>query len=320
MPVSKQNTYKSVLLLSVLLGLSVNQIQNFALTKSATELCCHLWAMQVCCAIICCIDALLVLVLAKAAAAQQHLLIPHYACNLKLQGNDSQTSAHPIAAATLTCTSPTDSGPMPVAVNSTYVGQYAVQFQGVQMMQGSACQEAAESAEGALPTYALLYFCGNYMMTLDSCSVEGVRLQHDSHFWKTAVLLLGQGVSATFQHAIFANNIATHIIYTADNASLNINDSAVSGNNVRKGLISAPDTAVISITSSIFNLNTASSAKQDAAAAGVSLDGSSNLTVRNSSFLFGSVITVVGGVVADGGAVAANGNSQVNNPAAIQGI
>lgn len=181
-------------------------------------------------------------------------------CSLKLEGSTAAVEFM-VASAQLDCNSTL---PISVGVNTTYLGKHILHFTGVQVVSNLACQQQAQgwvtSSGGTFKSMlAMLYFCGDYDITLLQPKVLNMRLEQNSSEWFSAILAFGGSTTATIRQGSFAGNSAGSIIVAFQTATLQVEDSSVFDHN--SGLtgtgIKAMDEATVVVRYISFRHNTA---------------------------------------------------------------
>jgi hypothetical protein len=199
---------------------------------------------------------------ARAAAKQeQHpgqQQQQHAGCRLLLRGHHNGSLG--VAAAQLACSSP--SGPVPVFVNSTHLGQYAAAFTGVTLVANEHCatQAAANSVskDWGRP-YGLLFFCSNVRLTLHQPVVQGVALYDrpslaSKDAEQTALLAFGGSIDAEISGGEFVGNTAGPAMLAMQNASLSVARTVVHSNVGYRGVgLMALDNSVVNISNSAIS-------------------------------------------------------------------
>lgn len=188
-------------------------------------------------------------------------------CSLLLRGHGPEL--YGIAAAQLVCSS---NSRVPVAINTTHLGQFTSTFSGVQIVTSEECQDrtralALASAAVALPpAYALLHFCFNGSLTLHQPVVEDVWLDYPAVAnsavpgWTAAVLSFGGSMKATISGGSFRNNRAGPLLLLVQQASARVIGGTIFSNSTAQRGVAAfvTDQASLSVSNGTFNLLTAS--------------------------------------------------------------
>lgn len=183
-------------------------------------------------------------------------------CSLNFQGaTEPKTLEAIVASAELHCESTL---PVSIGVNSAYLGQHVSRFTGVQVVHGLPCQQQAEQgpwgASGRTTALlAMLYFCGDYHITLLQPRVLNVTLQQNSSDWTSAILAFGASSTATVLQGAFLGNSAGSTIVAFQSATVVVQDHSVFDHN--RGLwgagIAAIDEAGLVVEDVTFSHNSA---------------------------------------------------------------
>lgn len=151
----------------------------------------------------------------------------HAVCSLTLQGNLNPKTLG-VAAANLHCNS---SKPIPIGINSTYLGRFAPHFTGVQVVSDLTCQHQAKGYwpinETRVPLFALLYFCGDYYLTLQQPSVQHVSLVYDNDAWDSAAVAFGGQIEVSIRQGRFTGNSAGSTLIAFQEAVVSVSDGTV---------------------------------------------------------------------------------------------
>lgn len=137
-----------------------------------------------------------------------------------------------VAAASLHCNS---SSPVVVGINSTYLGTYESHFTGVRLISSSDCQQKvlgwSVQNQTRPPLFALLYFCGNYQITLAQPAVHNVTLTYTNPAWNSAIVACGGQTVVHISQGRFIGNKAGSTLAALQHASLTLQENTVLDHN-----------------------------------------------------------------------------------------
>lgn len=174
--------------------------------------------------------------------------------------------------------------------------------------------------------HALLYFCGDYKLTLEQPVVQELVLDYSSSDWDTAVVAVGGNVRAAIPSGSFSYSKAGSMVYGMESHQVVLLSANVSNNSAEYGAaVWAADSARVVISSSSLSGNSASmhgGAVYAKDTSQVTLSNFSGLVNNSASygggvFLLGAARLGVSGadislnVAQYGGGVAASDSSQV---------
>jgi hypothetical protein len=217
------------------------------------------------------------------AAAADAAAARHAVCQLVLHGHSTASSssssspgeAEPTSKALLSCTPDNIS----VGINSNITGleiaRSAAAARGVHDLDED-CQQQA----GALLYTPVLFFCGNYSITLTNPVVHGIGRASANATAASSLVLLAFGgrVKASISNGSFVDNRVGAVVLLLGNASLVVNNSAFSSNTLNGSCISAAGASSLVVENSTFFNNNASPP-----AALVALDGGAALRIAGSA-------------------------------------
>jgi hypothetical protein len=222
----------------------------------------------------------------KAAAAAEAAAAQHAVCQLVLHGYSTASSSSSSSNAGdveltssstgfLSCTPDN----IPVGITSSITGldvaRSAAAAHGIYDLDEDCKQQAA-----ALLYTPVLFFCGNYSITLTNPVVHGIGRASANATAASSLALLAFGgrVKASISNGSFVGNKVGAVVLLLGNASLVVNSSAFSSNTLNGSCISAAGALSLVVENSTFANNSASPP-----AALVALDGGAALRIAGSA-------------------------------------
>lgn len=261
-------------------------------------------------------------------------------CRLVLQGNKHTRKSLALAHAELNCSG---KGPIPVAVNPTYISsQQQQQFKGVKLVDIVGCQQHWAAATNR-ELEAMIGFCtGNLSVQLTAPSVQAVNLvsQNSTMSVDRAVIVLGDKTHAHITDGVFEDNNGGSVlllmdhaqvfmsnshmtrnsnsasfgvssgIWCAQNSSLTVHNSSFTSHNATgNGAAIMGNCAQLVVTDSQFkNITTIGSGSPAGVGAAVWVMGQTNASISSSSFMYNQAMTSAGAAGAANQAILAVSN------------
>jgi hypothetical protein len=221
-----------------------------------------------------------------AAAAADADAAQHTVCQLVLHGHSTASSSSsssspgdveltPSSKGLLSCTPDT----IPVGVTSNITGleiaRSAAAAHGIHDLN----EDCKEQAATLLYT-PVLFFCGNYSITLTNPVVHGIGRASANATAASSLVLLAFGgqVKAAISNGSFVDNRVGAVVLLLGNASLVVNSSSFSSNTLNGSCITAAGDSSVVVDNSTFTNNNASPP-----AALVALDGGAALRIAGSA-------------------------------------